>query len=153
MAQKLETTNYYFDEVEVGDYFETSSRTVTETDLVMFSGLSGDYTLLHTDAEYAASTAFGGRIAHGCLILSIATGLSFRIGQDMSRVVAFYGMDNVRFTAPVHIGDTISMTGEIISLQDKGEKGGVVTRRDSIKNQRGETVAVLDKRLLHKKKP
>jgi 3-hydroxybutyryl-CoA dehydratase len=153
MARQLTTTNNYFDDVEIGDFFVTAGRTVTEADIVTFAGLSGDYSLLHTNEVYAVERGYGGRIAHGCLILSIATGLVFVLGQTMDRVVAFYGMDGVRFTRPVRIGDTIHVEAEIIELIDKGEKGGVIKRRDSIKNQNGEVVAVLDKSTLNRKRP
>ncbi|WP_210484461.1 MaoC/PaaZ C-terminal domain-containing protein [Microvirga antarctica] len=153
MARVLVTLNNYFDDLEIGDRFETAGRTVTETDIVNFSGLSGDYSLHHTNEPFAIARGFGGRIAHGCLTLSISTGLISSMGQTMDKVVAFYGMDKVRFLKPVRIGDTLHVEGEIIVLLDKGEKGGVVTRRDSIKNQNGDIVATLDKSTLNLKRP
>lgn len=152
-ARMLTSLNNYFDDLAVGDRFVTRARTVTETDLVVFSGLSGDYAALHTDEEFAKSGPFGGRIAHGCLTLSLATGLEFSlIGSDALKVVAFYGMDRVRFVKPVFIGDTIRVEGEVTALDEKDATRGVVTIHQEIKNQRGETVAVLDKRTLNKKR-
>ena len=149
--------NAYFDELQVGDRFTTRARTITEADLVFFSGWSGDYSALHTDEEYAKAGPFGKRIAHGCLTLSVGTGLEFALmsgpGPEDS-IVAFYGMDRVRFVKPVFIGDTLHIDGEVIALEEKPEGGrGVVTLREEIKNQDGVTVAVLDKRTLRINKP
>jgi 3-hydroxybutyryl-CoA dehydratase len=153
MSREMTTLNNYFDEVEVGDHFKSFGRTVTEADIVNFCGLSGDYSLHHTNEPFAIERGFGGRIAHGALILSISTGLIFSMSRNMDRVVAFYGMDRVRFLKPVRIGDTIHVQGEIVELTDKGEKGGVIKRRDSIVNQNGDVVAVLDKSTLNQKRP
>jgi len=154
MMRTLETLNSYFDDLAVGDGFVSRARTVTEADIVVFSGLSGDYHPLHTDEVYANGGPFGGRIAQGCLTLSLATGLEFSLmGSEESRIIAFYGMDRVRFVKPVFIGDTIHLEGEVTALDDKDETRGVVTFHQEVKNQRGETVAVLDKRTLNKKRP
>lgn len=147
--------NAYFDEIAVGDTFSTRSRTITEADLVFFSGFSGDYSALHTDEEYAKAGPFGRRIAHGCLTLSVATGLEFSLmtaGPEDS-IVAFYGMDRVRFVKPVFVGDTIRVEGEVLALEAKDGGRGVVTLHEEIKNQDGVTVAVLDKRTLRTVRP
>jgi 3-hydroxybutyryl-CoA dehydratase len=149
----LTTLNNYYDDLNVGDRFQSRARTLTEADITMFSGLSGDYHPLHTDEEFAREGPFGGRIAQGCLTLSLATGLEFSLmGSDESRIVAFYGMDRVRFVKPVFIGDTLHLEGEVTALEDKDDTRGVVTIHQEIKNSRGETVAVLDKRTLHSKR-
>ncbi|MGQ9824794.1 MAG: MaoC family dehydratase [Desulfotomaculales bacterium] len=141
----------YFDELEIGTAFRSRCRTVTETDLVLFSAFSGDWYPLHTDKEYASRTPFGQRIAHGMLVLSVASGL---IPIAPGVVVAFYGMEKVRFTAPVFIGDTIHVETEVLEKKEKGPDMGVATIRQDVVNQRGEKVctAVL-KVLLNKKKP
>ena len=152
-ASLLTTLNNYYDDLEVGDRFVSRARTVTESDLVQYSGLSGDYAALHTDAEFARDGPFGARIAHGCLTLSLATGLEFSLlGNDPLRILAFYGMDRVRFVKPVFIGDTIHVEGQVVALDEKDETRGVVSIHQEIKNQHGETVAVLVKRTLHKKR-
>ena len=153
-AKTLSTLNSYFDELTIGDRFVTRSRTVTEADIVLFSGLSGDYHPLHTDEEFAARGPFGARVAQGALTLSLATGLEFSLigSAEESRIVAFYGMDRVRFVRPVLIGDTIHVEGEVTALEEKDEARGVVTMHEEVKNQRGETVVALDKRLLHKRR-
>jgi acyl dehydratase len=152
-GRALETLNNYFDDLQVGDRFVSPrGRTVTETDLVTFSGLSGDHHQLHTDAEFASTGPFGERIAHGALTLALATGLEFALIGSGEKIVAFYGMDRVRFVKPVMIGDTIYLEGEVAALEEKDETRGVVTIHQRIMNQRGETVAVLDKRVLNRRR-
>lgn len=154
LGKELTTLNNYFDDLKVGDWYRSRARTMTETDLVTFSGLSGDYSSIHIDQEAAAASVFGRRIAHGCLTLSVATGFEFQLmaGVRENRVLAFYGLDQVRFTKPVFIGDTLHLEGSVLSLQDKGEKGGVVAYKQLVVNQRGETVVSLEKRTLHAKR-
>lgn len=129
----------YLEDFQIGDKLITRGRTVTEADIVNFAALSGDWYPLHTNVEYAKKTQFGERIAHGLLVLSIASG--FNPPYDTA-FIAFYGMDKVRFMAPTKIGDTIHVEAEVADKQDKGELGGVVTWKQSTKNQRGEDVAV-----------
>ena len=139
----------YFDEVEVGVRAISRGRTITEADLVMFSAFSGDWYPLHTDSEYAAKTVFGRRIAHGMLVMSVATGL---IPMEPGVVVAFYGMDKVRFTAPTFIGDTIRVETEVLDKFDKGAFG-VITVRQEIKNQRNEVCSTATLKVALNKKP
>jgi 3-hydroxybutyryl-CoA dehydratase len=129
----------YFEDFEVGETVVTRARTITETDIVSFAALTGDWYPLHSDAEYAKKGPFGERIAHGLLVLSVANGLLPL--YDMA-IVAFYGMDKVRFTAPTKIGDTIHVELEVIDKRGKEDLGGVVTLKESVKNQRGEAVAL-----------
>ena len=129
----------YFEDFQVGEKVVTRARTITETDIVSFAALTGDWYPLHTDVEYAKKGPFGERIAHGLLVLSVANGLLPL--YDMA-IIAFYGMDKVRFTAPTKIGDTIHVELEVVDKQDKGELGGVVTLKESVKNQRGEPVTL-----------
>lgn len=140
----------YFEDFTVGEIVVTRARTVTETDIVNFAALTGDWYPLHTDIEYAKKGPFGERIAHGLLILSIANGLMPL--YDMA-IVAFYGMDKVRFTAPTKIGDTIHVELEVVEKQDKGDIGGVITLKEYVKNQRGENVALSTKKVLIAKRP
>ena len=150
----IDSHNRYFEDLQVGDRIISAARTITESDLVWFSGLSGDCHPLHTDEVFAQTGPFGARVAHGCLTLSIATGLEFRMmGPGESRILASYGMDRVRFVKPVFIGDTIHLECEIVERQDKDENRGVVAQQQEIKNQHGDTVVVLIKRLLYKKRP
>lgn len=139
----------YFEEYTVGNTWVSKGRTITESDLVMFSAFSGDWFPLHTDKEYAANTMFQQRIAHGMSVLSIATGL---LELDPKVVVAFYGMDHVRFTNPTFIGDTIHLEGKVLDLQEKAHGRGMVLMQIEIKKQTGETVVVAVLRMLVNKK-
>jgi 3-hydroxybutyryl-CoA dehydratase len=146
----MRVLNRYFDEIQVGDRYTSRGRTITEADIVNFSGITGDWYPLHTDIEYAKNTAFKQRIAHGMLILSIATGL---VPLTPGFLVAFYGMEQVRFTNPTFIGDTIHVEDEVIEKTDKGDKGGVVSFRRVIKKHSGEiVVSLIAKALMSKNK-
>lgn len=136
----------YFDDFEIGDKLgPTRARTVTETDIVNFASLTGDWFQLHTDVEFANKSMFGERIAHGMLVLSIASALA--PPYDLA-FLAFYGMDRVRFTAPVKIGDTIHVEAEVIDKKEKEGNSGTVTLRSYVKNQRNENVTVWDAKVL-----
>ncbi len=134
----------YLDDYAVGEKMISPARTVTEADIVNFAGFTGDWHPLHTDGEYAARTPFQGRIAHGMLTLSIGMALPFRLGPYASYLpksfIAFYGMEEVRFTAPTRIGDTIHCEVEVIGIADKGKDKGILAVHNLIKNQKGETL-------------
>ncbi len=129
----------YYEDIQIGNRTVTRGRTITEADIVNFAGLSGDWHPLHTDAEYAKSLPFGERISHGLLVLSVASGL---MPLNDLAIIAFYGMDKVRFTAPVKMGDTIHVEAEVVEKQEKGDSGGVVSLKQSVKNQRDEDVII-----------
>lgn len=140
----------FFESFKVGQQARSRGRTVTETDIVMFAALSGDWYPLHTDQAYAEAGPFGRRIAHGLLVLSIATGL---IRLDPEMVLAFYGMDRVRFTAPTFIGDTIQVVSEVAGLTDRGERGGLVDFAVNVQKVSGETVLAATMKILVAKRP
>jgi 3-hydroxybutyryl-CoA dehydratase len=129
----------YFEDFQVGDKIVTRGRTITETDIVTFSAFSGDWHPLHTDVEYAKKGPFGERIAHGFLVLSVASGL---LPLSEIAIIAFYGIDKLRFVNTVRLLDTIHVEFEAIEKQERDERGGVITFRQTVKNQRGEEVAV-----------
>jgi 3-hydroxybutyryl-CoA dehydratase len=139
----------YFDELAVGDVFAgTRGRTITETDIALFSAVSGDWSPLHNDAAFAAKGPFGTRIAHGLLLVSMMTGLAPISGHA---VVALYGFDRIRFVNPVLLGDTITYTSKIVGLQPKGERRGIADLAFEICNQHQNVcVAGTIKILLHK---
>lgn len=141
--------NKYFEEYEIGDTWQSRGRTITESDLVMFSAWSGDWYPLHTDSEWAKTTQFGQRIAHGLLILSASMGLT---PLEPGRVVAFYGIDNLRFVRPTYIGDTIHVELEVTDAQDKGE-AGIVSARATVFKQDGNPVLVATHKLLIARRP
>jgi 3-hydroxybutyryl-CoA dehydratase len=123
----------YFDQLSVGDVFAgTRGRTVTETDIAMFSAVSGDWNPIHNDAAFAAKGPFGTRIAHGLLVVAMMTGMAPISGRA---VIALYGFDRIRFTNPVALGDTITYTSKIAALQPKGNRRGIANVDFEICNQ------------------
>ncbi|PWI58697.1 MaoC/PaaZ C-terminal domain-containing protein [Sulfoacidibacillus thermotolerans] len=134
-----------YGEYTIGDTWTSFGRTITESDVVSFAGLSGDFFSLHMDEEYARTTQFGRRIAHGMLVLSISTGL---LHFEPGVIAAFYGIDHLRFTTPTFIGDTIHVEETVIDVQDRGERQGVVTTKHNILKQTGETVIRAEFKLL-----
>ncbi len=103
----------YFDEFVVGDEFLTPSRTITETDVVMFAAMTGDYNELHTSEEFTKNSQFGKRLVHGLLGLSISHGLLFRLGLFEGTAIAFLGIESWKFEAPLFFGDTIRVKVKI----------------------------------------
>ena len=141
----------FFEDFEEGQEFETPARTITEADVVNFAGISGDFNPLHIDEEFAKTSRFKKRIAHGVLTFAIMTGLWARTGFLEGTVEAFYGIDKLRFTRPVFIGDTIKARVKVVSKEDKGDFG-MVTFHNEVVNQRGEIVMVCDAKILFKKR-
>lgn len=131
----------YFEEFEVGQRVISPARTVTESDVVNFAGISGDFNQIHTDAVYAKDTPFGARVAHGLLGLSIASGLAVRTGVLEGTVIAFREINNWKFSKPVYLGDTIHVEMEVTETKALRRLGGgnVVIVLD-VKNQNDETV-------------
>ena len=140
----------YFEDFSVGHKTVTRSRTITEADIVNFAGLSGDFVELHTSEQYARQGPFGRRIAHGLLVLSISSGLTVQTGQTTDTVVAFYGIDRLRFTKPTFIGDTIHVEKEVIAAERKQDDRGVVTFNTQVLNQNNEPVIVYQDKLMVK---
>jgi 3-hydroxybutyryl-CoA dehydratase len=130
----------YFEDFAEGVEVVSPGRTVTETDVVMFAALSGDYNQLHTDAEFAKETVFGERIAHGLLGLSLAAGLAWRIGFLEGTVEAFTALE-WKFRAPIKLGDTIHVEAKVSRTKKMAKLGGGIVIFDMVvKNQRDETV-------------
>jgi acyl dehydratase len=143
----------HFEDLEVGTETETDSRTVTEADVVAFAGLSGDYNPLHVDAEFARTTPFGERIAHGLLGLAIASGLVSRTGAIEGTTLAFLATE-WRFTAPIKLGDTITVRSRVADKRESSKPDrGVVTFAVQVVNQRSEVVQEGTQTLLMKRRP
>ena len=138
----------YLDEFVDGDRLTTPGRTIGEGDLTLFAGLTGDLTELHTNEDYAKTTPFGRRIAHGALVFSMSVGLTTRTNLLDGTLVAFSRVDNLRFSQPVFIGDTISVTKTVIGTEAKGPTQGLVAFDTRVRNQRGEVVLAYVDRLL-----
>ena len=144
----------YFDDFEDGMEFLTLGRTMTEADLVNFSGFTGDFNPLHTDAEYASKSVFGERIAHGMCGLSMATGLLVRLNLFEGTIVAFYGIDELRFLAPIKIGDTIHVAAKVIEKKESKKEGqGLVTFLVDVVNQNGTSVMKGQVKVIVKNRP
>jgi len=139
-----------FDRLEVGGRFRSPGRTITESDLVSFAGLTGDFHPLHTDAEWAAESEFNGRIAHGMLLLSYCVGL---VPLDPEHVLALRGFERIAFKRPVRIGDTIHVEGELESKKELDEATGLVVFTWKIVNQRGEVAALAKVRVVWRRAP
>ena len=141
----------YFDEIKIGDKVVSRGRTVTEADVVLFCMFTGNWLEIHSNAEFAKSTRWKKRIVQGTLVFSWIPGL-LPVGTA-GRIIAFYGVDKIRFIAPVWIGDTVHVEAEVVAKDEKDENSGVVTQSIAVKNQRGETVQVSIFRNLVAKKP
>lgn len=129
----------FFEEYEVGFTRKSFGRTITEADIVLHAGQTGDFFPHHMDAEWCATQDFGRRVAHGTLVLSVGIGMT---ADTINPRAMSYGYDRVRFIRPVFIGDTITVTAAIAEKRDhpKRKTHGIVTEQVDITNQRGETV-------------
>ncbi|RWE70752.1 MaoC/PaaZ C-terminal domain-containing protein [Mesorhizobium sp.] len=133
----------YFEDYQIGSSRMTSGRTITETDLVVHAGHTGDFFPHHMDAEFMKTTPFGQRIAHGTLVFSVGVGLTASV---VNPVAFSYGYDRLRFIKPVFIGDTIK-TRTTISVKEDDPKrpdSGRVIERCEVINQHGEVVLAAD---------
>ena len=130
----------YFEEFSLGQVAVTGGRTVTEADIVNFAGVSGDFTRLHTDAEYARQGGFGQRVAHGLLGLAMASGLLAQLGLLAGTALAFREL-TWKFSLPVYIGDTIHARATVRELKPVPRlKGGMVTFEVELLNQENRIV-------------
>jgi 3-hydroxybutyryl-CoA dehydratase len=129
----------YFDDIEVGQDWDSLGRTVTQTDIINFAGVSGDFNPIHMDHEFARSTVFQQPIAHGLLVLSIASGLG--IFSPPMRTLAFMSIREWHLREPVFVGDTIRVHTKALEKQAKSRgKRGVITWQRQIVNQHGKIV-------------
>jgi acyl dehydratase len=128
----------YFDNLAVGDRWKSRGRTVTETDVVNFAGVTGDYDPLHVDHEFARQSPFGKPIAHGLLGLSLVAGLGSH--APCIHTIAFFGIREWEFLKPVFIGDTVYAVNEIVALDANGRRRGRVTWRRQLVNQKGDVL-------------
>jgi acyl dehydratase len=140
----------YFEDCTIDEVRTSRGRTVTEADIVNFAGLSGDFVELHMNEEYARRGPFGKRIAHGALVFSISTGLMVQMTVHQEAIVAFRGVDQLRFVAPVFIGDTIHVVKKTIDKHTKDGERGLVTFETTVLNQDGIAVLTYIDRLMVK---
>ena len=131
----------YFEDFEVGQRFYSIGRTITESDIVNFAGLSGDYNQIHTDAQFAENTPFEQRIAHGLLVTSIASGLVMQSGLIEGTTLAFREIKNWKFAKPAFIGDTVHVEVDVESTKAlRRVGGGAIEIALTVKNQHDEIV-------------
>jgi acyl dehydratase len=140
----------YFEEYQIGNGRSTRGRTITETDIVLHAGQTGDFFPHHMDEEWCKTQPFKHRIAHGTLVFSVAVGLT---AADINEVAMTYGYDRLRFIKPVYINDTINVTLQVINKKNhKTPEYGIVTEKVEAFNQHGELVMVCEHILLVQKK-
>ena len=126
------------DDISIG--LRTSfSKTVSESDVYLYAGITGDLDPNHVDEEYSSKTSLGHRVAHGTLILGYTSAASTQILKDFDRPMVSVGYDRVRFLKPVYFGDTITVDYEIESIERVRER---TIAKIEVKNQKGELVAV-----------
>ena len=131
----------YYEDLTEGQTFTSPARTVTETDLVSFAMLSGDWNPIHTNQEFAQETYYGKRVVHGVFGISMMTGLLDRTGLFDGSAIAMLGIRDWIFKGPIFVGDTIHFEMEIVSKRlTSKEDRGIVDRKFKLINQRGETV-------------
>lgn len=134
-----------YGELRIGDRRQSRGRTITETDVINFCMLTGNWLELHSNVEFAKRTLFGQRLVQGSLIFSIVNAL---FGFNPEVIEAFYGVDKLRFVKPTFINDTLHARSEIVAMRDKSEGHGVVTLHLEGINQREEVVMSCDFSLL-----
>jgi acyl dehydratase len=154
MAEIQIQRGHFFEEFAIGDSVTTTARTITEADIMAFAALSGDWTSIHTDAEFAKGTLFGQRVAHGLLGLSVASALAVRTGFIEGTVIAFREIGEWKFSKPIFIGDTIHMRATVTEVKAVPRLGGgSVTFNVEVVNQNGQIVQHGAWTMLVKSKP
>ena len=133
-----------FDEFVIGEEIVSGARTVTEADVVNFAHLSGDFQPEHMDEEYARKGPMGARIAHGLLVLSMATGLLNQTGAFEGTSIAILEM-TARFVKAVKFGDTVRASQKIVGKKETSKPDrGVLTTLITVLNQGGQTILEAD---------
>jgi len=141
----------YFEEFSQGDKFTTRSRVVTGTDMDIFAALTGATNPLFLNEEFGKAQGFKGRIAPGVLILALAVGAQYSMGL-FDHIVAFLGIDKLRFLSPVYPGDTIKYNVEVIEKRETERKGrGIIVFRWVGENQEGKSVLEAEGTFMMKK--
>jgi len=144
----------YYEDFEIGTRYISKGRTVTESDVVNFAGISGDFNPLHTDEQYAKTTIFGRRIAHGALGIAIMTGLNQSLGITVGTMHAFLGLENWDFHKPIFMGDTLHLELEVASKREtKKTDRGIVNFTCQIINQHNEVIQSGVRKMLMKCRP
>lgn len=131
----------YFEDMGVGERWVSPRRTITEADVAAFAGLAGDFNPLHVDEVFAASGAFGRRVAHGTLVLAVATGLRQQMPIFRGSMRALLEFRSWRFRRPVFFGDTVAVVTTVLEARETSNPDqGVVVQGVEVVNQDGEVV-------------
>ena len=146
----------YLDEFVIGEKFVTPSRTITETDVVYFAAMTGDFNQIHTDAREMAKSQFGQRLAHGLLGLAISHGLFFRLDLIATTAIAFAEIESWKFLSPVFLGNTIHCNLEVIDVifsKSKLDRGILKLKFDIINEDTDKVAQSGIKAIMLKRKP
>jgi 3-hydroxybutyryl-CoA dehydratase len=143
----------FFEDFASAEPVASGERTITEADVMAFAHLTGDFVKLHTDEAYAKTTKYGRRIAHGALVFSISVGLSTQMQLFDDALIAFAGVDKLRFVAPVFFDDTVHVVKRMVERKELGAAQGTVTFESRVLNQRSEIVVAYLDRLLIRRRP
>jgi len=143
----------HFEDFESSGPVTSGERVVTEADVMAFANLTGDFVELHTNEAYAKTTKYGQRIAHGALVFSMSIGLATEMKLFDGTLIAFVGVDKLRFVGPVFFGDRIHVVKRVVERKALGDAQGTVTFESRVLNQRGELVIAYLDRLLVKRRP
>ena len=152
----MPTQGLRFEDLHVGLEFESPTRTVTETDVVMFAALTGDYSELHTSEAFAKKTQYGRRVAHGLLGLALTHGLMWpRTGEMRDIAIALLGVSDWRFRGPIFLGDTVRVAYRIAEMRDsrKHPDQAIVTFEVQLLGDDGAVLQEGRKALLVSKQP
>jgi acyl dehydratase len=146
------TNELFFEDFSSGAQRETVGRTITETDVVLHAGQTGDFYPHHMDAEWCKTQPFGQRMAHGTLVFSVAVGMT---AGAINPHAMSYGYDRLRFVQPVFLNDTIHVRVSIKEMRDdpKRPRHGIIVEALEVLNQRGKTVLVAEHLLLVERRP
>ncbi|MGI0081182.1 MAG: MaoC family dehydratase [Nitrososphaerales archaeon] len=144
----------FYEDFEIGRQFESRARRVSNSDIQRFAEVTGDLNRLHVDEEYAKSTIFRRPIAHGMFTLSLALGLWYSLDLTRESMIAFMGITDVSFQAPVYADDMIHLSSTVASRRESRSRpaAGLVTFRDEMINSRNEIVMISERTLLLRKK-
>jgi acyl dehydratase len=149
----MQIQDRWLEDYQVGESRRTVGRTITEADVVLHAGQTGDFFPHHMDAAWCATQPFGQRIAHGTLVLSVAVGMT---AGDINPQAMSYGYDRIRFLRPVHLGDTITVTAEVVEIAEHRKRPaeqGYAHELVTVTNQREEVVMVLTHLYLVNRRP
>ena len=155
LEKALSVSQLFYEDCDLGSEFVTPGRTILESDIALFAGLSGDYNRLHTDAEFSSKTAFGKPVALGLLVLSSTSGLTARLPLLRGLEGSILGLANLecRWRAPTFAGDTLKVRDTVADRTETSKPARGIVRLDrTAVNQRGEDVMLSEWKLLVKRR-